>query len=400
MIVKKTTARLAIVLSHPTQYYSPWFTHLAAEGTLEFRVFYLWDFGVREATDPLFERSFKWDIDLLQGYAHEWVPNESSHPGTQRFSGLHNPTLRAVLRNYAPSHVLLFGYKYRSHLRLIAAARREGWKLIFRGDSHILGRNSLNGFKRLLLRKLYQRFDRILYVGKANRAYFEYLGVPAPQLIFAPHAVDATRFSQAIAPEKILAARAAIGVDPQTQLILFAGKFHAEKAPRTLLEAFARCGAQHAKLVFAGDGPERESLMAEVRNRKLENVLFLPFANQSEMPLRYAMADLMVLPSEGWFETWGLAVNEAMHAGVPCLVSDRVGCHLDLITEDLTGWCFPAGDRQALTQKIDHALSALAQPETRAQLRQNVRARIAHYTYRQTSQGLWEALTETASASP
>ena len=40
--------RLAIVLSHPVQYYSPWFRHLAAREELSVKVFYLWDFGVKE----------------------------------------------------------------------------------------------------------------------------------------------------------------------------------------------------------------------------------------------------------------------------------------------------------------------------------------------------------------
>jgi hypothetical protein len=35
---------------------------------LEFRVFYLWDFGVEKRHDPNFGKAFKWDVDLLSGY--------------------------------------------------------------------------------------------------------------------------------------------------------------------------------------------------------------------------------------------------------------------------------------------------------------------------------------------
>ena len=50
--------RLAIVLSHPTQYYSPWFAWLSAHAPLELRVFYLWDFGVTAQRDPQFGATF------------------------------------------------------------------------------------------------------------------------------------------------------------------------------------------------------------------------------------------------------------------------------------------------------------------------------------------------------
>jgi hypothetical protein len=50
--------RVAIVVSHPTQYYSPWFRWLKANTQVEFRVFYLWEFGVRATRDRQFGESF------------------------------------------------------------------------------------------------------------------------------------------------------------------------------------------------------------------------------------------------------------------------------------------------------------------------------------------------------
>jgi len=53
------------------------------------------------------------------------------------------------------------------------------------------------------------------------------------------------------------------------------------------------------------------------------------------------------LPSD-YGETWGLVVNEAMACGRPAIVSDRVGCHPDLIRPGQTGEIFPFGDINAL----------------------------------------------------
>ncbi len=94
------------------------------------------------------------------------------------------------------------------------------------------------------------------------------------------------------------------------------------KQPRRLLDAFLALDRPDTALVLVGDGPESAALRERARSAPAGRVHFLPFANQSEMPSRYLLADVFALPSRGLYETWGLAVNEAMHMGLPCLVSD------------------------------------------------------------------------------
>jgi glycosyltransferase involved in cell wall biosynthesis len=156
-----------------------------------------------------------------------------------------------------------------------------------------------------------------------------------------------------------------------------------------LLRAFAANPPPNAVLVFAGDGEQRDALQTAAAASKAP-VKFLPFANQSEMPGRYLIADVFVLPSQGRYETWGLAVNEAMHMGVPCLVSDQVGCQRDLVTEGETGWVFPAGDEAALNTALARAAHTLQ--ENPSALRARVAARVARYTYAQATDGLMRAV--------
>jgi len=380
--------RLAIILSHPIQYYSPRFRWLRANTRLEFRVFYLWDFGVTARRDPEFARDLKWDVDLLSGYDHEFVPNVARDPGTHHFSGLHNPTLGARLRTWQPSAVLLFGYAWRSHLGVIL---RPPAPLVFRGDSHLLG-HTPSWAKRVALRWLYGRFAAVTYVGAANREYFRAFGVPDAKLHFAPHCVDATRFVRDAATEAAAAKlRGELGLAGK-KVVLFAGKFLAAKQPGALLDAFLALAPRDTALVFVGDGPDRAELAAGAARRPDCLVRFLPFANQTEMPARYALADLFVLPSRGLYETWGLAVNEAMHLGVPCLVSDRVGCQRDLVTEGETGWVFAAGDPRGLPAALGRALAAL-NGDTAA-LRARIATRIAGYSYAAAAAGLQAALDQ------
>ena len=386
--------RLAVVLSHPTQYYSPWFRWLRAQTALEFRVFYLWEFGATAQRDPQFHTTFKWDVDLLSGYEHEFIPNVARDPGTHHFGGLRNPGLVTRLAAWRPTAVLFFGYKWAAHLRAMLWARLHGVPMIFRGDSHFIGRGVPPFSSRFMLGRLYAQFAAFLPVGAANREYFRTLGVPEKKLFFAPHSVNRELFNSSLAEHRAAAAalRASLDLAPSTRVVLFAGKLVPAKQPRELLEAFLALRPRDTALVIVGDGPEKSAVAELARIAPPGSVHLLAFANQTEMPARYLLADLFVLPSRGHYETWGLAVNEAMHLGVPALVSDLVGCQRDLVTDGETGWVFSAADPNALKEKLSAALIALRDESTRERIRAQVTARIAGYTYAQTTAGLLAAL--------
>ena len=385
------TPRLAIILSHPVQYYSPWFRWLRTHTSLEFKVFYLWEFGVTEKRDPRFAAAFKWDVDLLSGYESEFVPNRAASPGAEHFRGFDNPELCARVAAWNPGAILLFGYNWLSHQRVLWWARWRGIRLIFRGDSHLLGRGQLPLTRRLLLGFLYKQFDAITCVGAANRNYFQALGVSPERLFFAPHSVDAARFqaSEPIARVAATSLRAALGLTGK-RVVLFAGKYHPDKQPLELLTAFHQVATAADALVFVGDGPLKNDLIALARTRPDCAVHFLPFANQTEMPSRYLLADIFVLPSRGFYETWGLAVNEAMHLGIPCLVSDLVGCQRDLVVPRITGWVFSAADPSALSAVLAQALRAPGSELDR--LGRAARQKVSAYTYEQTTSGFLRAL--------
>jgi glycosyltransferase involved in cell wall biosynthesis len=143
-------------------------------------------------------------------------------------------------------------------------------------------------------------------------------------------------------------------------------------------------------LLLVGSGPlEKEVTSLAAGDSRIVRA---PFRNQSEMPATYAAGDVLVLPSRGRSETWGLAVNEAFCLGRPVIVSDAVGCHEDLVTPGRTGWIFRSGDRGALAKTLR---SAWERRTERAQLAQAVRDQVDRYHYRETTAGLLQALTQT-----
>ncbi len=389
-----------MVLSHPTQYYSPWFRWVAQTGALDLRVFYLWEFGVTAQVDRQFKQQFRWDVDLLSGYESEFVPNIAKEPGSFTFRGLNNPTLTARIAAWRPTAVLLFGYKSISHMRAILWARLHGIPLLFRGDSHFLGRGEPSFVSRTVLRLLYAQFSAFLYVGSANRAYFRTLGVSDRKLFFAPHSVNDAHFDPTISEYRVARdkLRRELGLPDGQKVVLYAGKYNAAKQPRELLAAFLAVNQTGWTLVFVGDGEDKTALLEEARSAPEGSVKFLPFANQSEMPSRYLLADLFVLPSRGHYETWGLAINEAMHLGVPALVSELVGCQQNLIVEGQTGWTFRATDAASLRIQLHLAMDTLSNDANRTRIQKSVTQHIAGYTYAQTTVGLFAALGLPASA--
>jgi glycosyltransferase involved in cell wall biosynthesis len=388
--------RLAVVLSHPIQYYSPWFRFLAAHGFDGLRVFYLWDGGVTEQLDRGFGVAVKWDVPLLEGYDHEFVPNVSRHPGTSGWRGLDNPALSGRLAAFKPDAILLFGYNYKTHYRLLFSKLRRRIPILFRGDSHRLpqaGSRERGRFNEVLRQRwisfVYRRFDAFLYTGQANKSYFQIHGVPDEKLFFCPHAVDNERFfAQAqSASEEAAKWKASLGIASDQKVVLFAGKFEAKKRPRDLVAAFKQAQMKDTVLLLVGNGEQEEALKQDAAGRT--DIVFAPFQNQTQMPRTYAMGDVFVLPSFGRGETWGLAVNEAMCLGRPIIVSNHVGCAQDLVQPGRNGSVFSAGDVTALTAALREALADVGRLQTWGAQSQEI---IQDYDYGHATGGVLAAL--------
>jgi glycosyltransferase involved in cell wall biosynthesis len=381
--------RLAVITTHPIQYYAPWFRHITAETDSQLKVFYLWNPAATTLHDPGFDRDIVWDIPLLEGYDYEFVPNVSQRPGSGHYGGIDNPRLSSRLDNFAPDAALLIGYHYKSMHQLIFDRSRP-YPLLLRGDSHRLARKDSwrvsSLLRRLTITHIFRRFAAFLYVGKANREYLRLHGAPETKLFFAPHAVDNDRFSltEEVARQG-RAWRRELGISDQDLLIMFAGKVEHKKRPLDLLQAFARLRRRDLALLFVGAGILEPELRQAAGRR--ENVFFASFQNQSLMPRTYAAADLFVLPSHGNQETWGLSVNEALSAKKPVIVSDHVGCGPDLVLPYENGLVFRAGNVASLANALAEALS---DRERLVRWGERGRMIVSSYDFAHATQGLQE----------
>jgi glycosyltransferase involved in cell wall biosynthesis len=240
---------------------------------------------------------------------------------------------------------------------------------------------------------LYRACDRLLAIGSANAAFYRAMGVPDEKIYLVPYSVDNDRFlrSAALTREERAKVRERYHVPIDKPCVLYAAKFTGRKRPRDLLAAALRLRAMTDvpfTVIMAGSGELERGLRDYCAQHALDNVVFSGFVNQSDLPALYSASDIFVLPSQD--EPWGLAVNEAMCAGLPIIVSREVGCAVDLVTDGENGFTPAAGDVEGLVR----ALRALI---TDAGLRRRQgeasRARIQRWGYRECLDGIRSALS-------
>jgi glycosyltransferase involved in cell wall biosynthesis len=386
--------RLAYLVSHPIQYQAPLLRRIAAEPDLRLTVFFCSDVSVRPFQNQGFDRVIAWDVPLLEGYDHRFLPAWGRHGPPSFWTPLTYGFAR-LLRGGGFDALWVHSYARAANLGGMAAARRLGIPVLLREEASefSLPRGPAQRVvKRAFMKGLDRLVSAYLAIGSANRDYYRAHGV-APERIFAmPYAVDNERFRTAAerARGETRALRRDLGLPEGAKVAMTVARLVPQKAIGDLIAAWAEAVATIApgdrpRLVILGDGPLRAAL--EARAAGLDTVRFAGFRNQSELPAYYALADLFVLPSHR--EPWGLVVNEAMNAGCAILASDHVGAARDLVRPGINGAVFPAGSIALLAQSLRRLLR---DPEGLAAMGRASRDIIARWSFEEDLTGLRAAL--------
>ncbi len=385
--------RVAFINTHPIQYFAPLYADLNEAEDLSVTALYLSDYSVRGATDHGFGHFVKWDVDLLAGYDVRFVRGAERRGAATGFFSAVAPQLRHEVRRGRFDAIVLHGHTPAATLVAAAAARMARIPTFMRCETHLGLRRSMlkNLFRRRLIGTYYRRFDGVLAIGSANKEFYRAIGIPEQRIFDVPYAVDNDRFMKgarlADSERKELLAR--FGVQDDRPIVLYAAKFQRRKRPDDLLRAAARLNDEgvNLHLLMVGSGEMEADLRALAQHLRLSNVHFPGFVNQGALPGVYAASDIFVLPSES--EPWGLAVNEAMCAGLPIVASSEIGCVPDLVHDGRNGRTFSVGSVAGLT---DALRSLLADPEVRRRMGQASRDIIGSWSYGECRTGLRVAL--------
>src|SRR5258708_711195 len=350
--------RLATIVSHPIQYFAPWYREMAKVSEMDSKVFFCCDWGMTKYIDPGFNIEVIWDIPLLEGYAHEFLP-VARRPQHMSCWETDNPMVGDALDRFQPDVVTVFAYAYRTNWRAAFWSHRNRRPLLLSSDSNVRLAPAWwkRAIKDIIVRRFYSYVDGAFCVGENNRLYHSRYGIPSDRLFPGVFPIERRRLLQAV-PDRAAtraALRRSLGIPPDAFVVLFCGKYIERKRPMDVIVAahsLARKGVPVWALLV-GEGEERRTLEAFCEREQVTNAVLTGFVNQSTIPSYYAASDVIAVTSS--FEAYGLVASEASVFGLPILVSDRVGCvgSQDTAQPGRNAIVFPSGDTQQLSQAIE-----------------------------------------------
>jgi glycosyltransferase involved in cell wall biosynthesis len=390
MVPVESLAPLVAIETHPIQYHAPVYRVLQNKFGVPVSVIYGSDFSVTGYLDQEFGSMFAWDMDLVSGYTPIFL-SQLRDGGARNVNEVTATGMAAALHRCAPAAILLVGYSHRFHQAAFQVSWRMRRPLLFRGEvtDHSLKRSPLKNCARsAALRVLYALCSRLLYIGQRSHEHFRRYGVPENKLVFSPYCVDTEPFQCSEEDRAMLRvkARRELEISDDAIVLLFSGKLSVRKGPDLVTEAVKALPQDvrsRVVILFVGSGEMREQLERVAGTVPYVIVRFTGFQNQRQLSPYYHAADLLVLPSRDQ-ETWGLVVNDALHHGLPCLVSSAVGCMPDLIAPGVTGDVFESGSIEALQAGLRRALRLIGKQEIRTRCRE----RVCAYTVEEAAAGI------------
>lgn len=238
----------------------------------------------------------------------------------------------------------------------LAAARRHRLPLVLTVHTSVAHTLAVSGVRSALLKVLggaseragTRRADAVITLTPRLAGLLTDHGVPAGRVHVVPSGVPDGPFDADPGADPL--------DDPARPRVLFLGRLHRQKGVDVLVRAIATLPG--ARLVLAGDGPDRAALrrLAE-RCGIAGRVRFLGFVPRPQVPALLRHADVLALPSR--YEELGTAVLEGLRAGVPVVASDTGGIP-SILTDGVDGLLVPPGRPEALAAALHRVLSDAA----------------------------------------
>jgi glycosyltransferase involved in cell wall biosynthesis len=349
---------LLIFETHPVPYHAQVYRALSRDFRVPLAVLYGSDFSVAGYHDREFASNISWDCDLLSGYESHFL-SRTSKGGARTYEDVSGKGLAHIADNIRPSVAMVLGYFHRLDRHALHYSWARGIPVMFRGetsdDAH--RRSPLRSLARdTVLRTIYKRCAKLLYVGKPARDHYIRLGCGESALRFSPYCVDESNFAsdESFRVESRSSVRGELGIAEDTVVLIFSGKLTARKGVDLLFNALMKLTSalrEKIEVLFVGDGIMRSELEAQFSVPRGIRAHFVGFQNQTRLSKFYHASDVLILPSR-IAETWGVVVNEALLHGLACVTSDAVGSHQDLVLPGVSGEVHTADEVHSLSEAI------------------------------------------------
>ena len=329
------------ILSHPIQYQVPLIKFL--NNKIKIKVSYRLNTVTKKYFDREFNKKIILDKNLLSGYNYDFL----KYYGPNKLSSIFPITNDFIKKNLLDETKIVWvhGIKNWYNLILIILSYFYNKRVFVRDEFNNIKKRSLSN---ILMNKIFYSFidnfiDCYLSIGKENRKAFIDFVIDKKKIYHVPYVVDNNFFY--IKNKK----------KNKKFVILFTGKLSHRKGCDILLNSINLLNENNnfkkdSEIIIIGDGILKEELINYKKKKKLVNVKFLGFKNQTVIKKFYKRSNLFVMPSRD--ENWGLAINEAMAAKNAIIASNKVGAASDLLKNNYNGYIFKNNDYKDLSKKI------------------------------------------------
>jgi len=141
------------------------------------------------------------------------------------------------------------------------------------------------------------------------------------------------------------------GLNPNSEIILYAGRLEKEKGLGLLLKAFKKIEEtrKNTTLIFVGSGKEEETLKHMTKQLNIKRVHFIGYLHHNSMPGIINCADVLVLTSH--FEGGPSIILESLACGVPVVATD-VGHVSRFVQDSVNGFVLGSRSESELVDRV------------------------------------------------
>jgi glycosyltransferase involved in cell wall biosynthesis len=242
-------------------------------------------------------------------------------------------------------------------------------KLVVTHHMDIRGRRLLRLASIAPYRRLLLAADSVVVTSRRNAERSADIPTGVQVMVVPPHCPEPP-----VAPYKFhvdfeVSDKEIAGWDRTKPTLLFLGRLAPYKGLTVLLNALTRLPS--IQCIVAGDGALRPMLDAQIARSGLsERVFMLGAISERQKAALFSQCDLFVFPSIDSTEAFGVALLEAMIAGLPVIASALDTGVADVAVDGISAVTFPPGDDEALASSITQLL---ADPRRRERLAETAR---------------------------
>ena len=263
--------------------------------------------------------------------------------------------LISAVRKHKPDIIYLNGYYDLAYWFVVIHCKLNNIRLVVDSESNEISRKRI-WWKEYLKTLFLSQCDGVVCLGKKAAEYVVKLKVNPEKILSRKNVgVDNDALLEIFKKELPYREQRKKELNLPLYNFLYAGRFVERKNLDRLIKTFntAQQIAVNGKdwgLILSGGGEQKKHLTQLVSDLRNSSVFFLEPCEWYEVPIRYTISDVAVLPST--FEPFGFLTNEAMVYSMPVLVSERCGSAADLVIDNYNGFQFDPYNEEDLREKL------------------------------------------------